>query len=57
MPYNPIMQSFTVECWYRYRGSNEKDFVHVVVDAENEEEALETAKATSKRIYKTDIVK
>lgn len=52
------MRNFTIECWYRYGGGDEKDFYQVEVTAPNEILALQTAHELSTRfIYKSQIIK
>jgi hypothetical protein len=38
------MNKYKLECWYRYAGANEKEFLTVEVKAKNLEEAIEIAR-------------
>jgi hypothetical protein len=42
---------FTIEYWYRYRGSDEKDFDEVKITATSFEKAVEILKNTHKCIF------
>ncbi len=45
---------YTVEAWYRYNGSNEKDFYHFDIEANSEAEAINKVDGF---YYKKEIIK
>jgi hypothetical protein len=47
------MQQFTIEFWYRYNGSNQKDFEEEKVTAASYDKAVEKLKEKHKHIFKT----
>lgn len=47
------MHTYNIECWYRYRGGDEKDFFDEDITATYEEEAHAKAKTLRKNIFKT----
>lgn len=47
------MQQFTIEYWYYYNGTNEKDFGKETITAANYEAALAILKSLHKHIFKT----
>lgn len=47
------MPIYTIECWYRYNGGDDKDFFDDDIVAGTEEEAHAKAKALHRNIFKT----
>jgi hypothetical protein len=47
------MQQFTIEYWYYYNGTNEKDFEEETITAVTYEAAVAILKSLHKHIFKT----
>lgn len=51
------MPIYTIECWYRYRGGDEKDVFDEDIIADTEEEAHEIALGLQRCVFKTTTLK